>query len=134
MKYISHVIIWIVCFDVQLNVVGDTQNDTSNILKDSSTARWKLGTCSSLNSIEVDTGYDYPALYTQRCCLESGMYTLLCYNIQPALGWKDSYLLINGHRYCDDFLTYKSYQTMILPGMFCNESRLVNSHVVLPGK
>ena len=106
----------LVCFDVQLNIVGQTQNETTTILKNSATARWKLGACSSLNSIEGNPTYQYPALYTERCCLESGVHTLLCYNIPPARGWMNSYLVINGHRYCDDFLTYKSYQTIMLKG------------------
>ena len=76
-----------VCFDVHLNIVGETLYENSTILNESSTARWKLGACGSLNSIEIGEKYQYPAVYTERCCLESGRHILVCYNYPPSRGW-----------------------------------------------
>ena len=106
-----------VCFDIQLNIVGETQSDNSTLLKKNSTARWELGTCASLNSIENGTTYQYPARYTERCCLKSGRHILVCYNNPPSRGWKNAYININEHRYCDDFISYKSYQKILVTGV-----------------
>ena len=106
----------IACFDIQLNIVGETQ-DWIRLLKKNSTVRWKLGTCASLNFIESGATYQYPAIYTERCCLEPGKYTLACYNNPSARGWNNAYILINGHRYCDDFINYKSFQKILVTGM-----------------
>ena len=99
-----------------MNIVGKTQNESSTVLNKNATARWKLGTCASLNSIERGTTYQYPAIYTERCCLESGRHTLVCYNNPHAQGWNNAYILINGHRYCDDFISYKSFQKILVTG------------------
>ena len=99
-----------VCFDIHLNIVGETQHENSTLLKKIATVRWKLGTCASLNSIEIGTTYQYPAVYTERCCLQSGRHTLVCYNTPPARGWNNAYIMIDGHRYCDDFISFKSFQ------------------------
>ena len=115
----------IVCFAIQLNIVGETQSNHSNgenfneiQLQRTSTVRWEPGSCSSLNSIEEeeDATYQYPALYTERCCLEPGDYTLVCHNNPPAQGWRDAYILIDGHRYCDDFFSYKSFLNISVAG------------------
>ena len=99
-----------------MNIVGATQNENSTLLNKNSTARWKLGTCASLNSIESGTTYQYPAIYTERCCLESGMHILVCYNHPPSRGWNNTYITINGQRYCDDFISYKSFQKVLVTG------------------
>ena len=99
-----------------MNIVGETQNESSTVLKKHATARWKLGTCASLNSIASGATYQYPAIYTERCCLAPGRHTLVCYNYPPSRGWKNAYILINGHRYCDDFISYKSFQKIYVKG------------------
>ena len=119
-KYVQFNVIWVVCFDIKLNIAGESQNENDTILNRNSTVRWKLGTCSSLNSIEAGTTYQYPGLYTERCCLESGRHTLLCHNIPPARGWKDAYVLIDGHRLCDDFVNYRSFQKILITGASFN--------------
>ena len=86
------------------------------MLKKNATARWTLGSCSSLNSVEKYETYQYPAVYTERCCLEPGVHTLVCYNDPPAQGWKDTYLIINTHRYCNDFYGYQSFQKVTVTG------------------
>ena len=103
-----------ICIDIQLNIVGNTQSANSTSLKNNSTVRWKLGSCSSLNSIEEGATYQFPAIYNERCCLEPGIYTLVCYNNPPARGWKNAYILVKVHRYCDDFISYKSFQKILV--------------------
>ena len=106
----------IVCFDIQLNVVGETRDDNSTMLKENAKARWILGSCFSSNSIEKGITYQYPAVYTERCCLPSGTHTLKCYNLPQARGWKETYLLINGLRYCDNFIDYEFFQKISVTG------------------
>ena len=115
---------FVVCFDIQLNIKGETLYEKTSRLKNNSTVRWKLGACSSLNSIEAGSTYQYSALYTERCCLDSGRYTLVCYNSPPAKGWNNAHILINGHQYCDDFVTYESFQKIYVTGSGMNISYL----------
>ena len=103
------------CFDIRVNIVGETELRSARLNK-TSTIRWKLGACASLNSIETGPKYQYPALYTERCCLESGMHTLVCYNHPPSRGWNKAYITIDGQRYCDDFISYKSFQKVLVTG------------------
>ena len=110
-------IIFIVCFDVQLHIIGGVWHDNSTLANENATPRWKLGACTSLNAIEDGETYQYPAIYTERCCLESGRHTLVCYNYPPSKGWKNAYVLINGHQYCDDFISYKSFQKIYVSGI-----------------
>ena len=117
LEYNSCSNILIVCFDIQLNIFGETEGETSTKLKNSPTTKWELGTCSSFDLMDGNPIYQYSALYTERCCLESGIHILVCYNIPEARGWKNSYLLINGHRYCDDFISYKSFQNKVVTGI-----------------
>ena len=105
-----------VCFAIELKVVGTTQKENSTMLAQNSTVRWKLGSCASLNSNVGGATYQYPAIYTERCCLEPGIYTLSCYNFPPAQGWKNAYIVIMGHRYCDNFVSYVSFQKIAIEG------------------
>ena len=106
----------IVCFDIETNIFGETQNESSAILNKTATARWKLGPCQSLNAIESGATYQYPAIYTERCCLETGRHILVCYNNPQLRGWNNAYIMINGQRYCDDFISYKSFQKIPVGG------------------
>ena len=120
----------IACFDIQTNIVGKTQNGNSTLLEKNATVRWNIGSCTSLNSIETGATYQYPAIYTERCCLESGRHTLVCYNYPPSRGWSNAYILINGQRYCDDFISYKSFQKVLVTGniitsYFCMKIALI---------
>ena len=111
-----------VCFDIQLTILGETQYEKTSLLKKNSTVRWKLGTCGSLNSIETGSTYQYSAIYTERCCLDPGRYTLVCFNSPPAKGWNNANIQINGHQYCDDFVTYESFQKILVTGSGMNIS------------
>ena len=106
----------LVCLDIHVNVVGETENEKSSFLMSSSTVRWELGSCSSASSKLGGTSYQYPAIYIERCCLKPGIYTLICYNIPPAQGWKNAYVKIDGHQYCDNFINYKSFQKIVVTG------------------
>ena len=74
--------------------------------------RWSLGACSSLNSSE----YQFPALYIHRCCLQPGRHLLSCYSDPPAHGWTNAHLTIDGHRFCDDFVGFTSFQILEITG------------------
>ena len=119
LEHNNNVYILIACLDVRLNIVGKTENENTTLLKKKSTVRWQLGPCSSLNSIYEDTiaEYHFPALYTERCCLNPGRHTLLCHSKPAAQGWKDEYILIDGHRYCDNFIGYESFQKIFVTGV-----------------
>ena len=88
------------------------------MLRNTSRVRWTIGNCSSSNSYLESTGYNFPAVYTERCCLTPGRHTLSCYNDPPAQGWKDAYITIDGHRYCDDFANFKSFQKVDVTGTY----------------
>ena len=55
-------------------------------------------------------------MYTDRCCIAPGKHRLTCYNNPPARGWKNEYLMIDGHRYCDNFVGFKSMQKIAVTG------------------
>ena len=99
-----------------MNIVGETQSENSTVLNKTATTRWKLGPCESLNAIESGVTYQYPAIYTERCCLELGRYTLVCYNHPPSRGWNNAYITINGQRYCYYFINYNSFQKVLVTG------------------
>ena len=105
------------CFDIQLNIFRETEEDYANVIMNDSMVRWELGVCSSKKSLEnwfvphLDSG-----IYTARCCLGPGKHTLVCYNEPPAKGWKNAYIKIDGHLYCDDFVTYKLFQKIVIGG------------------
>ena len=132
---ISYIVCVIVCFDIQMNIVGETQNENSTVLNTNATARWKLGSCASLNSIESGATYQYPAIYTERCCLKSERHTLVCYNDPPSRGWNNTYITINGQRYCDDFISYKSFQKVLVTGTNMASYFCKNNYThTIPGK
>ena len=63
---------FIACFDIQLNIGGEMHHDDNTPLKKKSTVRWKLGPCTSLNSIEGDTTYHESARTAPICsCLQA---------------------------------------------------------------
>ena len=90
-----------VCFDVKITTVrygADTM--------------WWLGTCSSNGLI-----YDHYKKYIHRCCLRPGQHTLTCINKQNPYGWGDGHIEIQGHRYCNDFMSYRLIQRIIIRSM-----------------
>ena len=59
------------------------------------------------------------------CCLPAGNHTLICYNTQQPHGWKKGFIVINGKRYCDDFIGYKAMRRVIVNGNISNFETLV---------
>ena len=75
---------------------------------------WELGPCVSGSPVKKyrKTMHGHNAQetekgrFTERCCLQPGLHRLKCYNNDAhALGWKNAHIEIEGHRYCDDFIT-----------------------------
>ena len=56
---------------------------------------WELGSCSPAER------YTKPGVYTTRCCTSPENHILTCKNSDTG-GWRDSFLEINGHNFCDD--------------------------------
>ena len=73
--------------------------------------QWKLGNCSTVGK------YEDNKQYLHRCCLKPGEYTLTCTNMNNDHGWKKGYIEIQGHRYCDDFMGYKSMRRITILGI-----------------
>ena len=82
---------------------------------------WSLGSCQSIGT------YGAHNQYTERCCLETGSYTLKCKD-SGHNGWHGGYIELFGQTYCDRFLSgseqssqitvtgkYFSYFSLILP-------------------
>ena len=71
--------------------------------------KWSLGTCSSSTEYTNDKEF-----LEEDCFLEPGMHTLSCSNTKQPYGWKKGVILINGHRYCDDFMGYKALRRVFI--------------------
>ena len=74
---------------------------------------WQLGTCNS-HGIEQISGN---TKFIHRCCLRPGKYTLTCIRKNGPYGWNEGFVEIQGHRYCNDFLSYKLMQEIRIKGM-----------------
>ena len=57
--------------------------------------------------------------WTKMCCLIPGHYTLTC-KATNENGWTKAYLLINGHRFCDDFVGRKAMRDLDVSGISMN--------------
>ena len=73
--------------------------------------QWKLESCSGpppeWNNAGNSTIYD-------RCCLRPGRYTLTCINEKSMYGWKDTWLEIDGKKYCDDFIGFRAMRPIFV--------------------
>ena len=83
-----------ICFDVKILTIQHGFD-----------VEWHIGHCDS-----VGTTYDDHKRYIQRCCLKPGRQILTCVNKRNPYGWGDGYIEIQGHRYCDDFMSYQLIQ------------------------
>ena len=90
-----------ICLDLQISTVQQGEY-----------SEWHLGPCNNLG-----TEYVNHRNYIQRCCLEPGQHTLTCINKRKPYGWDDGYIEIQGHRYCNDFMSYKITQKITIKGM-----------------
>ena len=89
------------CFDVKITVVLHGAD-----------LMWWLGTCGSNGFM-----YENYKKYIFRCCLGPGQHTLTCINKQNPYGWGDGHIEIQGHRYCNDFISYRLIQQIMIRSM-----------------
>ena len=90
-----------ICIDLTISAVQHGEN-----------SEWHLGPCNSIGIV-----YENHKKHIQRCCLEPGQQTLTCINIRYPFGWDDGYIEIQGHRYCNDFMSYKIIQRITIKGI-----------------
>ena len=105
----------VVCLEIEMRFDGEKDKERLYEFL----PRWSLGTCSGVG-YELITG-NHSRHYltsTSRCCLNPGLHTLLCYSSPPARGWRNWYILVDGHRYCDDFVSYTSLQKIAVESMY----------------
>lgn len=76
------------CFDIELHTNGVGNG-------------WRFGHCQSSQEY-VGTG-----TYTEKCCLSRGPQILSCTSFDSH-GWGRSFVLLLGHRFCDDHVGYKA--------------------------
>ena len=74
--------------------------------------KWTLGSYVSTGILEDHT------IMLQRLCVLPGHYVLTCFNAAKPEGWHNSYLRIQGQRYCDDFTAYKAFRNIDIHGMW----------------
>ena len=91
----------LVCVDINVTTMYD-----------GGLVKWEFGPCSSAQK------YANYMKYTERCCVLEGYQTLTCYNTEKPQGWKNGYLEIQGRRYCDDFMSYKAMQRILVKGIY----------------
>ena len=88
---------------------------------------WNIGSCSSVN-IYPDVVYpdnrnlnaktQLMRTMTRSCWLTPGDHVLECYNKDYSKGWPNAYIEIQGHRYCDDFVSIKAFRRIRIAGHF----------------
>lgn len=86
---------------------------------------WQLGTCNS-HGIEAIMGN---TKFVHRCCLRAGQHTLTCFRKSGPYGWNEGFIEMLGHRYCDDFLSYKLMQKIRIKGMDVISTK-TNPHLI----
>ena len=79
------------------------------------TRTWEMGSCfSTMSKFQFrDVG-----TYLSRCCLPPGPYILTCKNEKGPFGWGNSFLEIQGMRYCDDFFGSKTFRQVLIEGKY----------------
>ena len=80
--------------------------------------KWKLDSCNGPNIFPTSWPIPKEAdlIYFERCCLATGIYTLICNNHLGPFGWGNSFIEIFGERYCDDFVGYKGLRRVVISG------------------
>ena len=89
-------------------IVGDNIDDNSYFSRE-----WKLGSC---YGPKLGMKYSSKEAHYDRCCLTSGVYTLICQNTKSNYGWGNARLEIEGVRYCDDFIGFKAMRHVSVKG------------------
>lgn len=106
--YLTHFADEEVCFDVKISTIQFGYKYGSD---DSDTIWWWLGKCE-----KAGPPYAQYKKYIQWCCLKPQQHILTCINKKYPYGWGDGYIEIQGHRYCDDFMSHKLMQKVIIKG------------------
>ena len=101
----------LVCIDIEIRV---------EVLGTKS-LRWSVGPCSSGND---DNKYEENATYKERCCLVPDTYILSCYSGDQSMGWNYVQIRINGHSYCDDFISLRAMRKVAIHGMYYFQRRV----------
>ena len=80
--------------------------------------KWKLGSCDGPNTFPSlwTIPKEADLIYFEKCCLATGIYTLLCSNDLGPFGWGNSFIEVLGERYCDDFVGYKGLRRIVISG------------------
>ena len=74
---------------------------------------WKMGSCTGPTG---RTKYTSIGTYIDRCCQPPGSYTLTCKNDKGPFGWGNSFIEIQGMRYCDDFFGSEAFRRVLIKG------------------
>ena len=90
-----------ICFDVKISTA---QHGTDS--------EWSLGSCDS-----IGIKYSKHTKYLERCCLQPGEHILTCINRRNPYGWDSGYIEIQGHRFCDDFMSHRMIQKIHIRSM-----------------
>ena len=92
------------------------KSDLNN--QDSFDRKWKLGSCDGPKSFPSlwPIPKEADLIYFEKCCLATGIYTLICNNDLGPFGWGNSFIEILGERYCDDFVGYKALRRVVISG------------------
>ena len=98
------IIYFIVCLDIKLTAGSNY----------SMAVKWSFGPCNSINYTFSNHGSI--VTYIERCCLKPAKQRLTCFKSDKSLGWKDTKIEIEGHTYCDDFITFKTMQEIEILG------------------
>ena len=85
------------------------ENDTVHFDRE-----WTLGSC---YGPKLGFNYSTNELWYDKCCLPDGQYTLTCKNTRSVYGWGNATFLIDGKRYCDDFVGFKAMRTISVQGI-----------------
>ena len=82
---------------------------------------WSIGTCSAAMTYQMKRNdpsmkIRYPlSIFTKRCCLEPGKYTMTCFNKRPE-GWNGAILEVLGQQHCNDFVGFKAMRHLHIKG------------------
>ena len=114
-----------VCFDVKISTI-QYGFEFRSMYNRSDAIWWRLGTCE-----KVGDPYEQYKNYIQRCCLKPQQHILTCINKKHPYGWGDGYIEIQGHRYCDDFMSYKLMQKVTIKGKYNDVKSLKKNNVTM---
>ena len=83
--------------------------------------KWNIGSCSSAGIYPEwlpNKMGDVTRTFVRSCWLVPGQHVLECYSKNYSAGWTNAYIEIQGHRYCDDFISIKAFRNIIIAGIF----------------